>query len=213
MAIAKAYPELVKSIKLAKDRYSPIVLNGVISKDDNDSVRYSTNLPAVVEFHLDYKTSTNQPISIKFATGEDVSVNCLLGMSFIKAAKLIIDSNDNLVESKLMECEPFPIEYKHPSRSSPNLVPRNQPSAEKNLTVINAIETQPMSNLTYLSRRPSSDQPRRHSISTTSSSKPNLVCNLTNTAHHRAAIYIYLVKRIKRHCVSFILSLIIVHQV
>ena len=83
---------------------------------------------------------SNQPISIKFATGEDVSINCLLGMSFIKAAKLIIDSNDNLVESKLMEYKPFPIEYKHPMRSCPNLIQRNQPSAEKNLTVINAIE-------------------------------------------------------------------------
>jgi hypothetical protein len=140
MAIAKAYPELVKSITLAKDRYSPIVLNGVISKDDNDTLRFSTNLPAVVEFHLDYQTSSNQPISIKFATGEDVSVNCILGMSFIKAAKLIIDSHDNLVESKLLECQPFPIQYKHPIRSKPNLVQRDQPSTEKNLTVINAIE-------------------------------------------------------------------------
>jgi hypothetical protein len=63
MAIAKAYPELVKSITLAKDRYSPIVLNGVISKDDNDTLRYSTNLPAIVEFHLDYQTSTGQPLN------------------------------------------------------------------------------------------------------------------------------------------------------
>jgi hypothetical protein len=140
MAIAKAYPELVKSITLAKDRYSPIVLNGVISKDNNDSLRYSTNLPAIVEFHLDYQTSSNQPISIKFATGEDVSVNCLLGMSFIKAAKLIIDSHDNVVESKLLECKPFDIEYKHPMRSRPNLIQRDQPSALKNLTVIAAID-------------------------------------------------------------------------
>jgi hypothetical protein len=140
MAIAKAYPELVKSITLAKDRYSPIVLNGVISKDDNDTLRYSTNLPAIVEFHLDYQTSSNQPISIKFATGEDVSVNCLLGMSFIKAAKLIIDSHDNVVESKLLECKPFDIEYKHPMRSRPNLIKRDQPSAVKNLTVIAAID-------------------------------------------------------------------------
>jgi hypothetical protein len=107
MAIAKAYPELVKSITLAKDRYSPIVPNGVISKDNNDILRYSTNLPAVVKFHLDYQTASNQPVSIKFATGKDASVSCLLGMSFIKAAKLIIDSHNNVVESKLLECEPF----------------------------------------------------------------------------------------------------------
>jgi hypothetical protein len=60
-------------------------------------------------------------------------------MSFIKAAKLIIDSHDNVVESKLFECEPFAIEYKQPMHSRPNLIQCNQPSAEKNLTVINAI--------------------------------------------------------------------------
>jgi hypothetical protein len=155
MAIAKAYPELVKSITLAKDRYSPIVLNGVISKDDNDTLRYSTNLPAIVEFHLDYQTSSNQPISIKFATGEDVSVNCLLGMSFIKAAKLIIDSHDNVVESKLLECEPFNIEYKQPMRSRPNLIQRDQPSAEKNLTVIAAIDEACAFISTYVKSDPS----------------------------------------------------------
>jgi hypothetical protein len=145
MAIAKAYPELVKSITLAKDRYSPIILNGIIIKDDNDTLRYSTNL----EFHLDYQTASNQPVSIKFATGEDVSVNCLLGMSFIKAAKLIIDSHDNVVESKLLECEPFAIEYKQLMRSRPNLIQRNQPSTEKNLAVINAIDEACIFILTY----------------------------------------------------------------
>ena len=93
-----------------------------------------------MDFHLNYETSRNQPISVKFATGEDVSVNCLLGISFIKSAKLIIDAHDNVIESKLIECEPFAIDYKLPMRSKPNLVQRKQASTEKNLTVINAIE-------------------------------------------------------------------------
>jgi hypothetical protein len=100
----------------------------------------STNLLAIVEFHLDYQTSTGQPLSIKFATGKDGSVNCLLDMSFIKAAKLIVDAHNNVVESKLLECKPFDIESKHPMGCQPNLIQRNQPSAEKNLTVINAID-------------------------------------------------------------------------
>jgi hypothetical protein len=167
MAIAKAYPELVKSITLAKDRYSPIVLNGVISKDDKDTSRYSTNLPAIVEFHLNYQTSSNQPISIKFATGEDVSVNCLLGISFIKSAKLIIDAHDNVVESRLLECEPFPIEYKLPMRSLPNLVPRKQPSPEKNLTVINAIEEACAFISTYVKSAPSTEKTVKPASKTT----------------------------------------------
>jgi hypothetical protein len=143
MAIAKAcleLPELVKSITLAKDCCSPIVLNGVILKEDNDTLRHSTNLPAIVKFHLDCQTSTGQPLSINVATGKDVSVKCLLGMSFIKATKLIIDSHDNVVESKLHECEPFDIECKHSMRSCPNLIQHNQPSAKKNLTAINAVD-------------------------------------------------------------------------
>jgi hypothetical protein len=125
---------------LAKDRCFPVVLDGIILKDNNDTLHCSTNLLAIVEFHLDYQTSTGQPLSIKFATGEDGSVNCLLDMSFIKAAKLIVVAHDNVVESKLLECKPFDIESKHPMRCQPNLIQRNQPSAEKNFTVINAID-------------------------------------------------------------------------
>jgi hypothetical protein len=48
MPIAKAYPELVKSITLCNDRYSPIVLSGVINKDDRNAQKSCTNLPAIV---------------------------------------------------------------------------------------------------------------------------------------------------------------------
>jgi hypothetical protein len=76
-------------------------------------------------------------------------------MSFIKAAKLVIDSHDNVVESKLLECKPFDIEYKHLMRSRPNLVKRDQPSAEKNLTVIAAIDEACAFIATYVKNDPS----------------------------------------------------------
>jgi hypothetical protein len=140
MSIAKAYPELVKSITLAKDRYSPIILSGVVSKDKTEATRFATNLPAVVEFHLPYLTHNGSPTSIKFAVGEDVSVNCLLGMSFISTARLIIDAHDNVVESKLLDTPPFEIDFRAPSRSAPNLVPRTASSSAKSLAVINQID-------------------------------------------------------------------------
>ena len=139
MAIAKAYPALVKSITLASDRYSPIILAGVVSNDDK-STRVITHLPAVVEFHLPYKTTSGQATSLKIAIGDDVSVNCLLGLSFIQTAHLILDSHNNVVESRILDVEPFPITYKTPQRCPPNLVPKTSQGESKSLAILGEID-------------------------------------------------------------------------
>ena len=71
--------------------------------------------------------------------GKHVSVNCILGMSFVNSAKLVIDTSDGVIESKLLEVNPFQITYKTPSKSSPNLVPWSG-QADKNLIVKREIE-------------------------------------------------------------------------
>jgi hypothetical protein len=138
MAIAKAYPQLVKSITLAADRYSPIILSGVVN-DDEKQHNFSTTLPCVVEFHLPYITTSGSATSLKIACGKQVGINVLIGMSFMTAAKLIVDLNDNVVESKLLYCEPFPIIFKRPQKSLPNLVPITGNNAEKSLAIVTAI--------------------------------------------------------------------------
>jgi hypothetical protein len=115
MAIAKAYPQLVKSITLAADIYAPILLSGVVS-DEEEQHNYSTALPFVVEFHMPYMTNTGSPTSLKVACGKQVGVNALIGTSFMTAAKLVVDLDDNIIESKLLSCDPFPIIYKRPQR-------------------------------------------------------------------------------------------------
>jgi hypothetical protein len=135
MAIAKAYPQLVKSITLAADRYSPIILSGVVN-DDEKQHNFSTTLPCVVEFHLPYMTTAGSPTSLKIACGKQVGINVLIGMSFMTAAKLILDLNDFVVESKLLDCEPFPVIFKRPQKSLPNLIPVTGNTAEKSLTSI-----------------------------------------------------------------------------
>jgi hypothetical protein len=141
MAIAKAYPQLVKSITLAADRYAPILLSGVVS-DEEEQQNFSTALPCVVEFHMPYMTNAGSPTSLKIACGKQVGVNALvIGMSFMTAAKLVVDLDDNVIESKLLSCDPFPIIYKRPQRSMPNLVPITGNRSEKCLEVINAIGT------------------------------------------------------------------------
>jgi hypothetical protein len=154
MAIAKAYPQLVKSVTLAGDRYSPIILSGIIS-DNKDKHNYSTTLPCVVEFHMPYLTSSGSPTSLKIACGKQVGMNALIGMSFMTAAKLVLDLNDNVIESKLLTCEPFPLVFKRPSKSMPNLVPITGNRSEKSLLVINAIEKAE----TFLNNASNSQQP------------------------------------------------------
>jgi hypothetical protein len=62
-------------------------------------------------------------------------------MSFMTAMKPVVDLNDNIIGSKLLSCDPFPIIYKRPQRSMPNLVPITGNRSETFLEVINTIET------------------------------------------------------------------------
>jgi hypothetical protein len=59
-------------------------------------------------------------------------------MSFLKEAKMIIDLNDDVVQSGLLDTDPFPIIHKRPSRSMPNLIP-NEGSVDKALPIMASI--------------------------------------------------------------------------
>jgi hypothetical protein len=129
LAIAKAYPFLVKSIVHANDDRSPITLSGAVSSDkDTPGSQITTDLPVVVEFFMPLFTKTGEPTSVKVACGPGVSVNFIVGLSFIKSAGLSIDFNDGVVESKTLDCDPWHITYKIPSRGAPNLLPTDQDS-------------------------------------------------------------------------------------
>jgi hypothetical protein len=88
---------------------------------------------------MPFMTNAGSPTSLKVACDKQVGVNALIGMSFMTAAKLVVDLDDNIIESKLLSCDPFPIIYKRPQRSMPNLVPVTGNHSEKCLEVINAI--------------------------------------------------------------------------
>jgi hypothetical protein len=129
LAIAKAYPFLVKSIVHASDDRSPITLSGAVSSDkDTPGSQITTDLPVVVEFFMPLFTKTGEPTSVKVACGPGVSVNFIVGLSFIKSAGLSVDFNDGVVESKTLDCDPWHITYKIPSRGAPNLLPTDNES-------------------------------------------------------------------------------------
>jgi hypothetical protein len=122
LGICESYPQLVKSIIWAADKYTPIELNGVVD-DENSPNPGAGQLSAVVTFHMPYLTMNNHSTTFSVAIGKNVAVNVLIGMSFIRSTKLIIDAADDVAESKMLQCKPFEIVYKVAGRSEPNKIP------------------------------------------------------------------------------------------
>jgi uncharacterized Zn finger protein (UPF0148 family) len=123
LAIAKQYPHLVKSLVWAKEQYTPLTLSGVVSNDDGDTAKAEklvTTLPAVIEYYMPYPSKQGHPTSFKVAIGDNVAVNTLIGMSMIRPAKFSLDLEDNVIDSGILDTEPFPVTYKQTNRSLPN---------------------------------------------------------------------------------------------
>ena len=77
-------------------------------------------LKVVIEYHMPLKTKQGHATSFKVALGDGVGVNTILGMSMIRAAKLNLDMEDNIVTSGILDCAPFPVMYKSVQKSMPN---------------------------------------------------------------------------------------------
>ncbi len=114
-AIAKRYPHCVAKIFLPED-YSPIILSGIV-QDNAHSV--TTYLSVAFQFHLPYLTRDGSPTSFVIATRPQVSVNTVLGLPLITATGMIIDTVDNVVEAKHLDCPPFPLDFRHATKNIP----------------------------------------------------------------------------------------------
>ena len=124
LAIAKQYPHLVKSLTWAQEKYTPLTLSGVISDDTGDkpqTEKLVTTLPAIIEYYMPHASKQGHPTSFKVAIGDNVAVNTLIGMSMIRPAKFSLDLEDNLIDSGILDTEPFPVHFKQTTRSLPNL--------------------------------------------------------------------------------------------
>jgi hypothetical protein len=76
LAIAEKLPQLVKSLVWAKDVYTPLTLSGIVSDgDSNQSVKPTSTLPAVIEYHMPYTSKEGYQTSLKIALGKGVSAN------------------------------------------------------------------------------------------------------------------------------------------
>ena len=125
LSIAKAYPDLVKSLIYAGDDYSPLILRGVVS-DSDKAIDNTTALTAVIEYYTPYTTVDGSNTTLKVALGNHVSANLILGMSTIKAARLTLDMNDDIVASSILDnFPPSKVVYKNTQRGLPNNVPKD----------------------------------------------------------------------------------------
>ncbi len=114
-AIVKWYLHCIAKVILPKD-YSPIIISGGIN-DDMQAI--TTDLSVAFQFHLPYLTGDGNTASIINATSPQVSVNAIIGLPFIKATGMIINTVDNDVEAKHLFCKPFPIEFWHATKYVP----------------------------------------------------------------------------------------------
>jgi hypothetical protein len=122
LAIAKKFPQLIKSLVWAKDQYTPLTLSGVVSSDDPNTKNVTTQtvLPAIIEYHMPYMSTQGSATSFKVAIGPNVAVNTIIGMSMIRAGKFSLDVEDDMIDSGVLDTTPFPVTYKPTIRSLPN---------------------------------------------------------------------------------------------
>jgi hypothetical protein len=121
LAVAEKLPQLVKSLVWAKDEFSPLILSGIVSDEaSEESLKPTSTLPAVIEYHIPYLSREGYRTSLKIALGKGVSVNTIIGMSMIRPAKFSLDLTDNVMESGVLDTTPFPINYKPTIKSMPD---------------------------------------------------------------------------------------------
>jgi uncharacterized Zn finger protein (UPF0148 family) len=121
LQIAEKFPQVVKSLTYAADKYSPLMLSGIVTETEGKStVKPTTTLPAIIENWLPFRTKEGHRTTLKIALGHHVSVNTIIGMPMIKPAKLSLDLSDNVVEAGVLDTEPFPVIYRPTIWSAPD---------------------------------------------------------------------------------------------
>jgi hypothetical protein len=114
-AIAKQYPHFVAKIFLPED-YLPILLSGIIQDHAHSII---TDLMVAFQFHLPYLTRDGCPTSFVVATRPQVSVSTVLGLLLITATGMIINTVDNIVEAKHLDCPQFQIYFSCTTKNIP----------------------------------------------------------------------------------------------
>ena len=96
--IMTEHPELVINYSRYDDRnpFLPIELQCALTEENNDATTNEANkLTAVVTYRTPYTDKSNEPITLSFGLGENVSVRTIIGLPTLKAWQGVIDFVQN----------------------------------------------------------------------------------------------------------------------
>ena len=115
LKIIRAYPHICKRMVDCKaGKHCALRLAGVVGSD-SEIEKLSTELPVMLEFYTPYSKQDGEPLSIKYACGDGVAVNCVLGMPFWTEVGLVLDIEDKQAIAKQLDAAPFRVTLKNPS--------------------------------------------------------------------------------------------------
>ena len=130
-SVAKQYPHTLVHLYAPTD-YRPVVLSGIVRSTGDDEQFATCELDCAFEFHLPFYGRDGATISLIIATGPDVSVNCILGLPFLKGCGGVVDLVNDLVDLRHLDCKPFKLKMLRPSCYVPEAAP---PAADDHGTV------------------------------------------------------------------------------
>ena len=114
-AIAKAFPHAVAAVYSAAD-HNPIILSGIVQQGGSS---VTTELTVAFQFHMPYLTREGTNTTFLVACEPNVTVNCILGLPFIQATRMVIDAADNVADMRALETPPFPIDLRRAMCTEP----------------------------------------------------------------------------------------------
>ena len=114
-AIAKAFPHAVAAIYSAAD-HNPIILSGIVQQGGSS---VTTDLTVAFQFHMPYLTREGTNTTFLVACGPNVTVNCILGLPFIQATRMVIDAADNVADLRALDTPPFQMDMRRAMCTEP----------------------------------------------------------------------------------------------
>ena len=120
-ALCKAFPHIVDSIIIAKaDGFAPICLSGIVKEDEREEI--TSELLVLYTLRMPYTLRLGGPVQLQVACGQSVSVNFLIGNTFLKrAVATLCYATHTLRCENLSSNRAFPLIYKAPTLSIPDV--------------------------------------------------------------------------------------------
>jgi hypothetical protein len=117
LPILKAHPHVIEEMHTCENgQYHPIILGGIVAGDQGRE--YTTDLTVSVKIRLRYLTKSDQTISHTIALGRSVTVNTIIGNSFINSLHCVYDAALGIVDAKMLNAAPFKVIKCIPQRYS-----------------------------------------------------------------------------------------------